>query len=299
MSFYIVSDSSCDLGLEGVRRLGVGMVSFYVALGDEVYHREERDIATRDFYQKMADLPGVFPKTSMPTMEDYLEAFRPAAARGEEILCLCINRPYSGSYQSACTAAQELAEEFPGARVHVMDSRCVTVLQGLLVEEAAGLRDRGRSLEEAVSALEGIRDTGRIFFTTNDLEYLHHGGRIGRAAATTGSLLKVKPLIGYEKGELVTDGIAQGRKKSLVKVRELFFRYLEREQIDLGRYRLATGFGLDREEHREFAQAVYQGLLDRGHDRPEVLEPRQIGVTIGVHTGPTPLGVGLLRRAEG
>ena len=65
MSFYIVSDSSCDLGLEGVRRLGVGMVSFYVALGDEVYHREERDIATRDFYQKMADLPTAAP-TSPP-----------------------------------------------------------------------------------------------------------------------------------------------------------------------------------------------------------------------------------------
>lgn len=298
MSFHIVSDSSCDLGMEGAGRLGVAMVSFYAALGDETYRREERDIRTRDFYRQMAEMPGVFPKTSMPTVGDYLEAFRPAAARGEEILCMCINRPYSGSFQSASAAAEELEEEFPRARVHVMDTQCVTVLQGLLVEEAAGLRDRGCTLEEAVSALEEIRNTGRIFFTTNDLEYLHHGGRIGRAAATTGSLLKVKPLIGYEKGELVTDGIAQGRKKSLAKVRELFFRYLEREEIDLDRYRVATGFGLDREEHREFAQAVYQGLLDRGFDRPEVLEPHQIGVTIGVHTGPTPLGVGLLRRSS-
>ena len=139
--------------------------------------------------------------------------------------------------------------------------------------------------------------TGRIFFTTNDLEYLRHGGRIGKAAATTGSLLKVKPLIGYKEGELVTDGIAQGRKKSLQKVQELFFRFLEREGLDLDWYRVATGFGLDRAEYETFAQEVYQGLLDRGWDRPEIKTPHQIGVTIGVHTGPTPIGVGLLRRA--
>ena len=74
MNFHIVSDSSCDLGRERLQQLGVDMVSYYVALGDEVYYREERDISTHDFYQKMADNPGVFPKTSMPTLEDYLEA---------------------------------------------------------------------------------------------------------------------------------------------------------------------------------------------------------------------------------
>ena len=116
----------------------------------------------------------------------------------------------------------------------------------------------------------------RIFFTTNDLDYLRHGGRIGRAAAATGTLLKVKPLIGYKGTGLVSDGIAQGRKKSLARVRELFFRHLKQQEIDLDRYRLATGFGLD---------------------RPEVKHPYQIGVTIGVHTGPGPLGVGLIRRA--
>ena len=80
--------------------------------------------------------------------------------------------------------------------------------------------------------------------------------------------------------------------------RELFYRHLEREGIDLRAYRLATGFGLDRGEHREFAQAVYEGLLERGQDRPDVKKPYQIGVTIGVHTGPSPIGVGLLRRAS-
>ena len=242
-------------------------------------------------------MPEVFPKTSMPTVEDYLEAFYPSAREGIPILCICLNGQFSGSYQTARNAAEELREEFPGARVHVMDSRLATVLQGMLVEEAVRLRDLGLTLEEAASALEPLPETGRIFFTTDDLEYLRHGGRIGKAAATTGTLLRVKPLIGYEKGGLVTDGIAQGRKKSLARVRELFFRYVERRGLDLDQYILVTGFGLDQDEHREFSQKVYEELLERGCDRPQVKEPYQIGITIGVHTGPTPIGIGLLRRA--
>ena len=298
MKFHIISDSSCDLGRERLDRLGIGMVSYYVGFEDEPYYREERDIPTHQFYQMMADRPGVFPKTSMPTVEDYLDAFRPLAAQGKPILCICLNAAFSGSCQSALNAAAELREELPGAQIQVADSTLATVLQGMFVEEAAALRDAGCTLEETVDALKPLPATGRIFFTTSDLDYLRHGGRIGRAAAATGALLKVKPLIGYKDAGLVSDGIAQGRKKSLVRVRELFFRHLKQQEIDLDRYRLATGFGLDREEHAAFAQTIYDGLLELGYDRPEVLHPYQIGVTIGVHTGPTPIGVGLIRRAD-
>ena len=297
MKFQIVSDSSCDLGRERCRSLGVEMVSYYAALGDETYYREERDISTREFYQRMAQMPGVFPKTSMPTIEDYMEAFYPAVQQGIPVLCICLNGLFSGSCQTARNAAGALKEEFPKAQIQVMDSRLATVLQGLLVEEATRLRDLNLTLEQTVTALEPLPQTGRIFFTTDDLEYLRHGGRIGKAAATTGTLLRVKPLIGYQNGELVTDGIAQGRKKSLARVRELFFRYVEREKLDLKDYILVTGFGLDQEEHREFVRQIYEGLLERGYDRPEVTKPYQIGITIGVHTGPTPIGVGLLQRA--
>ena len=295
MKFHIVSDSSCDLGAERARRLGVELVSFYVALGDDRYYREEKDISTHAFYQRMADNPGVFPRTSMPTIQDYLDAFRPLAARGMPILCICLNAPFSGSIQSARNAAGERKEEFPDARVHVMDSQLATVLQGQLVEEAAALRDRGLSLEEAVAALEPIRASGRIFFTTSDLDYLRHGGRIGKAAAATGTLLKVKPLIGYQDGGLVSDGIAQGRGRSLQRVRELFFRFVERLGLDLRQWRVVTGFGLDEAEYDQFTDRLFQELAQRGQDIPRS-ERYQIGVTIGVHTGPTPLGVGILRR---
>lgn len=297
MKFHIISDSSCDLGREEAQKLNVDLVSFYVALGDEVYYREERDIGTHAFYQRMADNPGVFPKTSMPTVEDYLEAMRPWTARGIPVLCICLNSAFSGSCQGARNAKEALLEEYPQAQVCVLDSQLVTVLQGELVREAVELRDAGLDLEAAVTALEKVRSTGRIFFTTNDLDYLRHGGRIGRAAASAGALLKVKPLIGYENQGLVSDGIVQGRKKSLQRVQELFFRYIEQNNLNLDQWRIVTGFGLDREEYEAFTDQLFAGLAERGY-RSERSPVYQIGVTIGVHTGPTPIGVGILRRAE-
>ncbi|MGI5963236.1 MAG: DegV family protein [Lawsonibacter sp.] len=295
MKFQIVSDSSCDLGREAAERLGIFMVSYYVSLDGATYYREEQDISTREFYQKMADAPGVFPKTSMPTIQDYLDVFQPLAKQGSPILCICLNARFSGSYQCANNARLALLEEYPMAQIYVMDSQLATVLQGQLVEEAVLLRDQGYTLEAAVEKLEAVRSSGRIFFTTNDLEYLRHGGRIGRAAAATGTLLKVKPLIGYENCELVSDGIAQGRKNSLRRVRELFYRYVQRQELDLKRWRVVTGFGLDRGEYDTFTDQVFEGLQQQ-----EMAVPRsavyQIGVTIGVHTGPTPIGVGILRR---
>ena len=297
MKFHIVSDSSCDLGRERAAELGITMVSFYAQLGDDVYYREEQDIATREFYTRMAEHPGVYPKSSMPTMDDYMQAMLPAVERGESVLCICLNSAFSGSCQAARNTREEILEDHPEAKIHVMDSRCVTVLQAALVEQAVELRDAGYTLEEAVARLSVIRDSGRIFFTANDLDYLRHGGRIGAAAATTGSLLKVKPLIGYENCGLVNDGIAQGRKKSLARVRELFFRYVDRNGLDLNDYRVVTGFGLDRDEYEKFTDDIWKELAQRGYDIPRS-RPYQIGIAIGVHTGPTPIGVGLLRKVK-
>lgn len=296
MKFHIVSDSSCDLGRERARQLGITMVSYYAAFEGEPYLREEQDITSREFYQMMADRPGEFPKTSMPTVEDYIEAFEPAVRDGQAVLCICLNEGFSGSIQGARNAREMLLEEYPKAEIYVMDSQLATVLQGQLVEEAALLRDRGYTLQQAVEQLEPLRASGRIFFTTNNLDYLYHGGRIGKAAATTGALLKVKPLIGFKDRELISDGVAQGRKKSLRRVQELFYRYVERENLDLRQWRVVSAFGLDREEYEQFADELYAGLEQRGYSVPRSA-PYQIGITIGVHTGPTPIGVGILRRA--
>ena len=187
MKFQIVSDSSCDLPKERAQELGVDIVPFYVSFEEENYMKEGVDISVEDFYQMMADRAGTFPKTSMPSVQDYVDVFEKYVKDGVPVLCICLNAAFSGSIQSAMNAKNQILEDYPEAQIEVVDSEEVTALQGMFVEEACRLRGAELDMKEAVKLLEEIRPTGRIFFTTNDLDYLQHGGRIGRAAATIGN----------------------------------------------------------------------------------------------------------------
>ena len=99
--FAVIGDSSCDLSPEEADRSKVTLVPFYVSFDGVTYRREGVEMAIRDFYEEMVRCPGVFPKTSMPSMEDYLGAFRPLTEAGTPALCLCISTKFSGSYGCA------------------------------------------------------------------------------------------------------------------------------------------------------------------------------------------------------
>lgn len=296
MKFQIVSDSSCDIPQEDIQRWGIGMVPFYVSFDEQTYRREGRDISAEEFYQTLVDRPGCYPRTSMPTLYDYGAAFCGPVKKGLPVLCICLNSAFSGSYQTAVQAKTLMEEEFPGAEITVIDSQLATVLQGLLVRQAVALRDQDLRLPEAAARLEAVRASGRIFFTTNDLRYLSHGGRIGKAAAATGTVLQLKPMIEYRDCDLYSAGLVRGRKKSLQRCLELFAEYVEREHIDLGEYQVATGYGYDHQEYAAFNTEA-ERLMERlgcPWQRPGDFH---ISVTIGVHTGPHPIGIGLLRKA--
>ena len=131
--FAVISDGSCDFSQEEADRLSVTLVPFYVSFDDKTYRKEGVDVGVRDFYQEMVDHPGVFPKSSMPSVDDYIQVFRPFAAAGTPVLCICITTKFSGSYNCAVTAAGILREEYPHCVLRIMDSRVNTVLQGEVV----------------------------------------------------------------------------------------------------------------------------------------------------------------------
>ena len=297
MKFEIICDGAADLDIAYTKKENVTVVPFYVTFDGEKYLREGIDISISEFYETMALHENCFPKTSMPSVQDYIDAFVPFAEKNTPVLCICLTRKFSGSLQAAMNAKMAVEEEYKNAQIYVMDSELVTDLEGLFVEEAVRLRNMGLEVKEAVTQLEKIRETGHIFFTTKDLKYLEHGGRIGKAASVAGSMLNIKPILHFYNGELGPAEICRGRKKSLQKVIEKFISYLKEKKINLEEYLLATGIGIDIPEYEMFLNTLMKRLKEEGFE-PETYQKMQIGSTIGVHTGPYPVGLGILKKCE-
>lgn len=295
-AFHIISDGSCDLPPDLTREKNITVVPFYVSFDDTHYLKENVEIGIRDFYQQMVEKTGVYPKSSMPSIRDYEEAFLPFAEAGIPVICICITTKFSGSMQSALNARSLLLEKYPQAEITVIDATINTVLQGQYVLEAVKLRDHGVSYEDAIARLEEIKSTGRIFFTVGNMEYLKHGGRIGKVSALAGSLLNIRPVITLKQGEIFPSGIDRGRKRTLKKVMDLLLEYLQESSLGINCYSLAVGYGYDVEEGLAFRDQALSVLHEKGYDIDE-LPVYQIGATIGVHTGPYPLGFGIIEKA--
>lgn len=295
-AFHIISDGSCDLPIELTKEKNIKVVPFYVSFDDEHYLKENVDIGIREFYQQMVDRKGVFPKSSMPSTQDYVDAFLTYVREGIPVICICITTKFSGSMQSAVNAKAIVLEDYPKAEITIIDSTINTVLQGLYVLEAVKLRDAGTSYRDAVARLEQIKSTGRIFFTVGDMEYLKHGGRIGKVAAVAGSVLGIRPVITLKNGEIYPSGIGRGRKRTTEKALELLADYIEKSGMAADSFSIAVGYGYDVEEGKEFRNHALEVLQNRGFDVKEI-PTYQIGATIGVHTGPYPLGFGVIEKA--
>lgn len=294
-SFHIISDGSCDLPLELAQEKNITVVPFYVSFDNEHYLKENVEIGIRDFYQQMVDKKGVYPKSSMPSIQDYEEAFLPYAEAGIPVICICITTKFSGSMQSALNARELLLEKYPQTEITVIDATINTVLQGQYVLEAVNLRDHGVSYQDTVARLEKIKSTGRIFFTVGNMEYLKHGGRIGKVAALAGSVLDIRPVITLKQGEIFPSGIDRGRKRTLKKSMDLLLEYLRESNLGIDCYSIAVGYGYDREEGIAFRDQALATLQDKGYGINEI-PVYQIGATIGVHTGPYPLGFGIIEK---
>lgn len=294
-AFHIISDGSCDLPVELVEEKNITVVPFYVSFDDEHYLKENVEIGIRDFYQQMVDRKGVYPKSSMPSVQDYVEVFLPYAREGLPVICICITTKFSGSMQSAFNAREIVLEDYPNAQITVIDSSVDTVLQGLYVLEAVELRDSGMDYESAVARLEEIKGTGRIFFTVGDMEYLQHGGRIGKVAAVAGSVLGIRPVITLKQGEIFPSGIGRGRKNTTEKALKLLMEYLAENKMGINCFSITVGFGYDHEEAVAFRDHALETLRGQGYDIKEI-PIYQIGATIGVHTGPYPLGFGIIEK---
>ncbi len=296
MAYQIITDGSCDLGQEIPQKTGIKVVPFYVTFDGSNYKKEIEEISIRDFYQQMVDHPDQFPKSSLPAVQDFVEAFTPYAREGKDIICLCITTKFSGSYNSAKTAADLLAEDYPTVKIQVVDTMVNTVLQGILVLETVRMQQAGLSFEETLDGIERIKSTGRIIFTVGNYEYLIHGGRIGKVMGTAASTLGIKPLIMLREGEIFPTGISRSRKKAMKRLIEQTREHFAKIGESPDDYQIVVGYGYDYQEAQAFRDELLASL--KTYSKFENIDIYQIGATIGVHTGPYPIGLGLIRKYE-
>ncbi len=292
----IVSDGSLDLPQELTEEKDIEVVPFYVSFDSETYKKEVVEIGIRDFYQEMVDHPDVFPKSSMPSVDDFYHVFEKSAKENIPVICICITKKFSGSLQSATVAKGMIEEKYSQAKITVIDSTVNTVLQGLFVLEACRLRDMGMDYEEIVDKILPIRETGRILFTVGSIDYLQHGGRIGKLAGIAAGALGIKPMITLKEGEIFSSGLARGRIRSMKKVVEMTREYLDEVNARPGEYNFCIGYGYDYKEAVKFREMLKDLVKERlGIEEIGIY---QIGATIGVHTGPYPIGIGIIKHAK-
>lgn len=193
----IISDSTCDLSPELVRRFDIGILPLNVRLGSDEY-QDGVNITPEKLYE-WSDANKSTPKTSAPSVEAAVELFRPHIESGDEIISFCISESMSASGNIMRLAAKELEAE---DRIHVVDSANLSTGIGLQVLRAAYLAAMGTSADEILKEIDRIRPLVRASFVVDTLTYLRRGGRCSSVEALAGSVLKIKPCIVVENGAM-------------------------------------------------------------------------------------------------
>ena len=290
--YKIVSDSACDLSKEYLEKHDVTIVPLSVSFDGEIYYRDGVDITRDQCYQKMVDDPKLFPKTSLPSVESYADVFRSFVEQGFPVVCFTITTLFSGSYNSAINAKSLVLEDYPDANICVIDSKQNTVTHALLIDQFVRMLEDGLSFEQAMSKLDALMASARIFFTVGSLDYLKMGGRIGKVATAATGKLGVKPVIIMKDGDIGLGGIGRNRNKLKNSVLQVAKKYLDENNKD--NFIVSVGYGYDKEEGFEFMKEV-ESTLDVKLDSETNVA---IGIVSAVHTGPYPIGLGVIRKYE-
>ena len=281
--FDIITDSACDLTPETAATLNIEIIPFYVSLDGEHYRKEGKEIAVRDFYQFMVDNPAAYPKTSLPSLEDFETAFRAHAEAGRPVLCICFTSKMSGCVGSARNARELVLEDFPDAKIEVIDSTAATVTESIVVENAVAMRDAGCTLDEAVTWLEAEKITNQIFFTVGNLDYLIKGGRIGKVTGRAANILGIKPSLAIIDGELKV--VKKYRGSLPICVGKYITDLLDgRDDIDNSMVFISSC-----QPKPGCMEAIKAGL--RKYGKFENIIETDIGTTIGGYSGPGTIGI--------
>jgi len=269
----VVTDSASDLPAGLAEELGIEIVPLTIRFGDDEFV-DRRDLSPSEFWARCANSP-LLPETAAPSPGSFEDAYRRLAAAGADgIVVVSISGDLSATGQAAELAAQAVKDVLP---VQIVDSKSVSMGQGLVAVAAAKLAVAGKGMEDVVGAAIDCVPRTRVLGALDTLENLKKGGRIGGAQAFLGSMLSIKPIIEVRDGKVEPEGRQRTRSKALAYLAE---KLREHERIET----LAVLHG-DAPDVDEFLDTI-AGIVPRD----EVIVG-DIGAVIGAHSGPRIIGV--------
>jgi DegV family protein with EDD domain len=281
MAVKVVTDSTADLPPDLAKELGITVVPLNVHFGTEVF-RDGVEISTDEFYQRLVTSPRL-PSTSQPTVGDFMQTYQELGETTDEIVSIHISAKLSGTLNSA----NQAREQYEGAaRIEIVDSQQGSLGLGMVAVAASRAAQQGSSLDDVVKEAESAIPRVQFFGLLDTLEYLEKGGRIGKAQAFVGSLLRIKPLLVVRDGEVHPLERARTRGKGIERLCELAQEHMPLED-------LAVVYSTTPDDAQALAQRLKPFLPDG-----EVFVS-QVGPVVGTYLGPGVLGVALRRQAAG
>ena len=270
----IVLDSTADFPEAPARFPNWRVVPLYVRFGDESY-RDYVDLGPADFYLRLRGSP-VMPTTSQPTPGDF-EAVYEELGQYESVYSLHIAGTLSGTVESARTAAAEF-----GDRIRVVDTETASAAVAMLGLAIQRRLERGTTDEEIEALVRRHRSESQLIFTLDTLDYLARGGRIGRAAAWAGGLMRVKPILTIRDGEVIPLKRVRGNQRAF----QEFISAFEAGSTDGPGLRVAIA-DADAPDRTE----ALKELIRRTRPQAKLEIVTTLGPVIGTHAGPGTVGL--------
>ena len=272
--------STVDTSKEHLTKRDIRWVSFHYVLDGQDY---EDDLWTlmkpADMYKKMID--GASAHTSQVGVGEYVEHFKKILDSGKDILHLTLSSGISGTFNSACTAADLVREEYPDRKIYVEDSLCASAGFGLIMDKLADLRDQGMSLDELHAWVLEHRLEVHHWFFTSDLTFFIKGGRVTKTAGFIGTVLGICPLLNVSN-----TGKLEPREKIRSKKKVIARAVQKMEELAQDGLDYSDKCFISHADCYEDARAEADLIESRFPKLKGKVEIFNIGPTIGVHTGP-------------
>jgi len=275
MRDYIITvNSTVDTGKEWLKERNVPVIPLKYTIDGQEY-TDMYGLSDKEFFQKLRE--DKMSVTSQINPEEAKEMLEPYVKEGKDVLHLAFSSALSGTCNSMKIAAEELQEEYPEAKVIVVDTLCACMGEAMLLYYALKQKEAGKAIEEVAQWAEENKLHVCHNVTVDDLFHLHRGGRVSKTAAVLGTMVKVKPIIHMDdNGALQVIGKERGRKKSLHKIVDMAVERSEGWDNEI--IMITHGDCLE--------DAEYVAKLVREKMGVENVLIHNIGTVIGSHTGP-------------